>query len=72
MRAEDIDLKKGEQLFVILRKMDERSRQIDQLWESQLTRATPDRKTLDALRHRDELWLSRMSRVNSLIDKCLG
>lgn len=70
MRAEDIDIRKGDQLFAILRKMDERSRQIDRLWESELARDTPDKKTLDALRHRDESWLIRMSRVNALIDKC--
>jgi hypothetical protein len=72
VRAEDIDLKKGEQLFAILRKMDDRSRQIDRLWESELARGTPDKKKLDALRHRNESWLSRMSRVNALIDKCLS
>jgi hypothetical protein len=71
VRAEDIDIRKGNQLFAILEKMDERSRQIDRLWESELTRETLDKKTLDALRHRNELWLSRMSRVNVLIDKCL-
>lgn len=71
MRVEDIDIRKGNQLFAILRKMDERSRQIDRLWELELARDTPDKKALDSLRHRDELWLSRMSRVDALIDKCL-
>jgi hypothetical protein len=51
--------------------MDERSRQIDRLWESELACDTPDKEKLDALRHRNELWLSRMSRVDALIDKCL-
>ncbi len=51
--------------------MDQRSRQIDRLWESELACDTLDKKTLDGLRHRDELWLSRMSRVDALIDKCL-
>ena len=72
MRAEDIDIRKGNQLFAILSKMDERSRRIDRLWESELARDTPDKKTLDALRLRNELWLSRMSRVDALIDKCLS
>lgn len=67
-----IDIKKGEQLFRILEKMDQRSRRIDGQVASELARDTLDKKTLDALRHRDELWLSRMSRVNALIDKCLG
>lgn len=72
MRAEDIDLRKGNQLFAILEKMDQRSRRIDRLWESELACDTPDKKTLDALRHRNELWLSKMSRVNALIEKCLS
>jgi hypothetical protein len=70
VRAEDIDIGKGNQLFAILERMDERSRQIDRLWDSELGRDAPDQRMLDASRLRNELWRSRMRRVDALIDKC--
>lgn len=72
MQADDIDIERGEQLFRILEKMDQRSRRIDRQMASELARDVLDKKAWDALRHRNELWLSKMSRVNALIDKCLS